>query len=202
MGDIKRKRKLFNRPKKPFDRERMDEENVLIKRYGLKNKREIWKAKTAVSKLRRRAKELIGKEVEEQKVFFDKLGKMGIVVRDVSDVLALTEENIFERRLQTVLFKKKMANTPKQARQLIVHKNVLVDGNVVNIPSFIVTSDLEGKITLKEKKVKVKPKPEVPVEENPAEKELPSVPSDEGKVAEEESKEVPVEEVKAEEKTE
>jgi len=134
----------------------MDEENILVKRYGLKNKREIWKAKTAVSKLRRRAKTLIGKEQEEQKGFFDKLIKMGIIVRDVSDVLALTEENLFERRLQTVLFKKKMANTVKAARQLIVHKNVLVDGKVVNIPSFIVTSDLEDKISLKERKVKVK----------------------------------------------
>ena len=132
----------------------MDEENVLVKRYGLKNKREIWKAKTAVSKLRRRAKALIGKDKEKQKEFFDKLTKMGIVVRDVSDVLALTEENLFERRLQTVLFKKKMATTVKGARQLIVHKNVLVDGKIVNIPSFVVTNDLENKISLKERKAK------------------------------------------------
>lgn len=163
MGDIKKKRKLFSRPKKLFDRARMDEENVLVKRYGLKNKREIWKAKTAVSKLRRRAKALIGKELEEQQKFFDKLNKMGMKITDVSDVLALTEENLFERRLQTVLFKKKMANTVKSARQLIVHKNVLVDGKVVNVPSFIVTKDLEDKISLKEKKVKVK-KVEAPVE--------------------------------------
>jgi len=203
MGDIKRKRKLFSRPKKLFDRARMDEENVLIKRYGLKNKREIWKAKTAVSKLRRRAKTLIGKDIEEQQIFFDKLIKMGIVVRDVSDVLALTEENLFERRLQTVLFKKKMANTVKAARQLIVHKNVLVDGNVVNIPSFIVTSDLEGKITLKEKKVKVKPKPEVPTEENPAESDVAEVAEEgaEEKAEEEDAgeiKEVSTEEINGE----
>jgi small subunit ribosomal protein S4 len=168
MGDIKRKRKLFNRPKKLFDRARMDEENVLIKRYGLKNKREIWKAKTAVSKLRRRAKALIGKESDEQKKFFEKLNKMGLVVRDVSDVLALTEENLLDRRLQTFLFRKKMASTVKQARQLIVHKNVLVDGKVVNIPSFIVTKDLEGKISVKSRKEKVvedKVVEEAPVED-------------------------------------
>jgi len=156
MGDIKRKRKLFSRPKKLFDRARMDEENILIKRYGLKNKREIWKAKTAVSKLRRRAKALIGADMEEQQSFFDKLNKMGMKIVDVSDVLALTEENIFERRLQTMLVKKKLATTAKGARQLIVHKNVLVDGKVVNVPSFVVTKDLEDKISLKEKKVKVK----------------------------------------------
>lgn len=156
MGDIKRKRKMFSRPKKLYDRTRMDEENVLVKKYGLKNKKEIWKAKTAVSGLRRRAKALIGKGVEEQQSFFDKLSKRGLVVRDISDVLALTEENLFDRRLQTVLFKKKLANTVKQARQLIVHKNVLVDGKVVNIPSFVVTLELEDKIALKVRKVKVK----------------------------------------------
>jgi len=154
MGDIKRKRKLFNRPKKLFDRARMDEENILIKKYGLKNKREIWKAKTAVSKLRRRAKMLISGDVEEQQSFFNKLNKIGLKINNVSDVLALTEENVFERRLQTFLFRKKMANTVKMARQLIVHKNVLVDGAVVNIPSFIVTKELENKISIKERKIK------------------------------------------------
>jgi small subunit ribosomal protein S4 len=156
MGDIKRKKKLFDRPKKLFDRSRMDEENVLVKKYGLKNKKEIWKAKSAVSKLRRRAKELIGKDKEEQNIFFDKLNKMGLDVHDIADVLALSEENLFDRRLQTFLVRKKMANTTKQARQFIVHKNVLVDGKVVNIPSFIVTKELEGKISVRPKKIKEK----------------------------------------------
>lgn len=151
MGDIKRKRKLFRRPKKLFDKTRIDEENILIKRYGLKNKREVWKAKTAVSKLRQRAKSLIGKDIIKQQIFFDKLNKMNMKITDISDVLALTEENLFERRLQTFLFKKKLANTIKAARQLIVHKNVLVDGNIVNIPSFVITKELEDKISIKEK---------------------------------------------------
>jgi small subunit ribosomal protein S4 len=166
MGDIKRKRKMFSRPKKLYDRTRMDEENVLVNKYGLKNKREIWKAKTAVSKLRRRAKALIGKSDEEQRAFFDKLTKNGMKIVDISDALALTEENVFGRRLQTFVVKKKLASTMKGARQLIVHKNVLVDGNVVNIPSFVVTIDLEDKITLKERKVKEVKKEEVAEEEN------------------------------------
>jgi len=154
MGDIKRKRKLFSRPKKPFDRTRMDKENILVKKYGLKNKREIWKGISAVSKLRRRAKGLIGKEEEKQKMFFKKLNAMGIEVKDISDVLALTEKNLFDRRLQTILVKKKLVSTSKQARQLIVHKHVLVNGNIVNIPSFLVTKEVEDKISLKEKKRK------------------------------------------------
>jgi small subunit ribosomal protein S4 len=155
MGDIKRKRKLFSRPKKLFDRARMDEENVLIKKYGLKNKREIWKAKSTVSKLRRRAKGLIGKSDEEQRAFFEKLCSLGFSIVDISDVLALTEENIFARRLQTFVFRKKLANTIKQARQLIVHKNILVDGKTVNVPSFVVTKNLENKITVREQKMKM-----------------------------------------------
>ena len=145
---------MFSRPRKPFDRQRIDDENILVKKYGLKNKREVWKAKTLVSKFRSRAKALIGKDIEEQNIFFDRLSGMGINVNSVADVLALTEENIFSRRLQTVLFKKKLANTPKQARQLIVHKNVLVDGKIVNIPSFVVTKDLENKLSLKEKSIR------------------------------------------------
>ncbi len=168
MGDIKRKRKMFSRPKKLFDRTRMDEENVLVNKYGLKNKREIWKAKTAVSNLRRRAKGLIGSDIKEQQKFFDKLNKMGMGVTSISDVLALTEEAIFERRLETFVFKKKLATTVKGARQLIVHKNVLVDGRIVNVPSFVVTLDLEDKISLKEKKVK---QVEAPVEDDAGEPE-------------------------------
>ncbi len=158
MGDIKKKHRLFNRPKKLFDSTRIDDENVLVKRYGLKNKREIWKAKSAVSKMRRRAKDLIGKNTEGQQIFFDKLNKMGLNVRSVADVLALTEENLFERRLQTFLFRKKMANTVKQARQLIVHKNVLVDDKTVNIPSFIVTKGFEDKIFVRPEREKLKKK--------------------------------------------
>lgn len=146
---------MFSRPKKLFDRARMDEENLLIKKYGLKNKREIWKAKSAVSRLRRRAKGLIAKGDEEQREFFDKLNKAGMGVGDISDVLALNEESIFERRLQTFVFKKKLATTIRGARQLIVHKNVLVDGKIVNVPSFAVDLDLEEKISLKEKKAGV-----------------------------------------------
>ncbi len=156
MGDIKKKRKLFSRPKKLFDRVRIEQENVLVEKYGLKNKKEIWKAKSLVSKFRRRAKQLIRASKEEQQIFFNKLNKMGMKVSGISDILALTEENLLDRRLQTFVHKKMFANSPNHARQLIVHKRILVDGAVVNSPSFLITKDLEGKISLKENKEKVK----------------------------------------------
>lgn len=182
MGDIKRKQKLYSKPRRLYDRARIDEENALIKKYGLKNKREIWKAKSEVSKIRRRAKELISAEKEEQQKFFDKLNKIGLKIKDIADVLALTEENWLDRRLQTFVFNKKLANTSKQARQLIVHKYVLVNEKVVNTPSFVVPTEMENKLTLKvakpkilksEEKIKEKIKEEVePVKEESETKEL------------------------------
>ncbi|MBC8435092.1 30S ribosomal protein S4, partial [archaeon] len=77
MGDIKRKQKRFSRPKQLFNRARIDEENLLVEKYGLKNKKEIWKAEAQISRLRRRAKSLIPKSDEEKKLFFEKLNKMG-----------------------------------------------------------------------------------------------------------------------------
>jgi small subunit ribosomal protein S4 len=149
MGDIKRKRKKFSKPKQLYEIGRINSENEIVKKYGLKNKKEIWKAKSAVSRFRKRAKELIGEDSEKQQNFFEKLQKMGFNVANISDVLALTEENLLERRLQTFVFKKKIANTPKEARQLIVHKRILVNGNGVNIPSYNVTKELEDSISLK-----------------------------------------------------
>lgn len=156
MGDIKRKKKKFRKPKRPFDKQRIDEENVLAKKYGLKNKREIWKAEAGISKIRRRAKALIPKSEEERKDFFEKLNKQGFKVKETSDVLALTKEDWFKRRLQTVVFAKKLARTVKQARQLIVHKYVLVDGKAVNSPGFMVSTELEDKIEIKPQKQKTK----------------------------------------------
>ncbi len=156
MGEIKRKRRKFRKPKKPFDKERIEEENVLVQRYGLKNKKEIWKAESEISKIRRRAKALIPRPEEEKKEFFAQLNKQGFKVSEISDVLALTKENWLDRRLQTILFKKKMANTIKQARQLITHKYVLVDGAIVNAPSLTVKKELENKIELRIKKEKIK----------------------------------------------
>jgi small subunit ribosomal protein S4 len=149
MGDIKRKRKNYARPRKLYDARRIDDENKILEKYGLKNKREIWKAETIVSRMRRRAKLLISGAEEERQAFFNKLNKMGLKVNGIDDVLALTKEDWLERRLQTFVFKNGLAKTPKQARQLITHKNILVGNNVVNSPSFVVSSDAENKIKLR-----------------------------------------------------
>lgn len=154
MGDIKRKPNLFSRPRKIFDSVRIAEEDGIKKKYGLKSKREIWRASAKISILRTRAKKLIPRSEEEKIEFFKRLQKQGLDVKDISDVLGLKTENWLDRRLQTIVFKRGFTTSVLQARQLITHKNVLVNGRIVNIPSFMVAKDLENKISLKPRKLK------------------------------------------------
>lgn len=154
MGDVRRKHNLYSRPRKMFDSKRIEEENQIQRQFGLKSKKEIWKTSAKVSLLRNRAKKLIPKTEEEKQEFFERLNKLGLEVKTIADVLALKTENLLNRRLQTILVKKELAKSPLEARQLITHKNVFVNGRLVNIPSFIVTKEMESKISLKPRALK------------------------------------------------
>ena len=121
---MKRKHKTYSRPKRPFDKARIEEEAVIKKDYGLKNKKEIWKADARIKSIREKAKKLIGADEEERKALFGRLKKIGLNVNSISDVLSLDKKNYLDRRLQTILVKKKVATTTKSARQLITHKKV------------------------------------------------------------------------------
>ncbi len=151
-----RKHKNYSRPRKLYDKQRIEEENKIAQEYGLKSKREIWKADAAVNRLRRIAKRLITAESEEQKKLFEKLNKMGLIVASIPDVLALEKKDWIKRRLQSVMMKLKLAKTPKQARQMIVHKQVKIGEQIVNQPSYIVNVDEESKIGIIQKKKKEK----------------------------------------------
>lgn len=150
---MKRKHKRYSRPKRPFDKARIEEEGGIVEEFGLKNKREIWKADAKIKTIREKAKKLISAKPEEQRALFEKLNKMGLKVDSISSVLSLDKKDYLKRRLQTIVFTKKLATTPKQARQLIVHKKVLINGRAVSTPSYIVPVELENKITLKDKKI-------------------------------------------------
>jgi small subunit ribosomal protein S4 len=153
---MKRKHKTYSRPKRPFDKPRIEEEAGIVEEFGLKNKREIWKADAKIKSIREKAKKLISAKPEDQQVLFNKLNKMGLKVNSISSVLSLDKQDYMRRRLQTVVVTRKLATTPKQARQLIVHKKVLVDGKAIDSPSYVVPVELESKITLKAKKIQNK----------------------------------------------
>ncbi len=146
---MKRKHKTYSKPKRPFDKERIDEEARIKKEFGLKNKKEIWKAEAKIKLIREKAKKLISAGVEEQQALFSRLKKIGLNINSIADILSLDKEDYLKRRLQTILVSKKMARTPKSSRQLITHKKVLIDGQIVNSPSYIVPVGLENKISLK-----------------------------------------------------
>ena len=148
---MKRKHKIYSRPKRPFDKARIEEENVIKKEFGLKNKREIWKAEAQVKSIREKAKKIISSEPEEQKALFSQLKKKGFNVNSVADVLSLDKKDYLQRRLQTIVFKKGIASTPRSSRQLITHKKIIVDEAVVSIPSYIVPVELENKISIRQK---------------------------------------------------
>ena len=162
-----KKKKLHSRPKKAFELARIKEENALVKKYGLKNKREVWKTLAKINYFRRRAKELVSSP-EEQSVFLNKLKILGLNTESTADVLGLKPENLLERRLPTIVAKKEMATTPQHARQLVVHKKVLIGGNTVSAPSYIVKTTEENDISLKaSKKPKAKKADETPAPEQP-----------------------------------
>lgn len=144
----KRKRKKYSRPQKPFDKARIQEENLLRDKYGLKNKKEIWKADAAISRIRNLAKQLITKSEEEKKAFIEKLKAKGFNVNNIADSLSLNKEDWLKRRLQTIVFTKKFARTPRQSRQLIAHKQVSIGNRTINIPSYQVSLEQEPNIKL------------------------------------------------------
>lgn len=162
-----RKKKTFAWPRKLYDKTRILEENKLVETYGLKNKKEIWKTEAKIKYFRNRAKALIGAEPEEQKTFFDKLNKIGLKVSTIADVLALNKEDLLKRRLSSIVWKKGLANTARQARQMITHRKIQIGENNVNVPSYYVHLDEEGIISVRQK-VKAEKK-EVVVEENKVE---------------------------------
>jgi small subunit ribosomal protein S4 len=59
-----------------------------------------------------------------------------------------------ERRLDNVIFRLNYAVTRKEARQIVLHNHVYVNGKKVNIPSFLVKKDDKITLKLKEKQKK------------------------------------------------
>jgi small subunit ribosomal protein S4 len=153
VGDPKKQRKKYDTPRFPWRPDIMQEELKLLGQYGLRNKQELWRQKTMLSKFRGTARSLIGKTAEERRKMenelLTRLKKLGILpdTAVLDDVLDLTLEDILERRLQTVVLRKGLAKTIQQARQLITHGHIAIGNRRVTIPSYIVTKPEENLIS-------------------------------------------------------
>ena len=154
MGDPRKQRKKHESPRNPWRQEQIEAELQLIGEYGLRNKRELWKSRTALSRIRGIARSLLGKEelerVKLEKEFLESLSKQGVLPEKatIDDVLDLDIKDILERRLQTVTFRKGLAKSIQQARQLVTHGHVRLGARAISIPGYLVTRGDEPNIKL------------------------------------------------------
>jgi small subunit ribosomal protein S4 len=154
MGDPKFPSKHYDSPSHPWQKVRIEQESGLIHQYGLKNKKEIWRANTKVREMRRQARKLTANSSDEQSqnerdLLLAKLNRLGMIELNsgLEDILRMTPENILDRRLQTQVYLQGLASTVKQARQLIVHGHISIDGAVTRVPGMLVTKLQEKNIS-------------------------------------------------------
>ena len=125
MGDPKKARKQYSRPRSPWRADQLAQELYLLGTFGLRNKRELWKAQTQLSSVRKQARTLLAAtqavRLREEKKLLDSLIRKGLIhdPATLDDILSLTVEDVLERRLQTIVWRKGLAKTPHQARQFI-----------------------------------------------------------------------------------
>jgi|Deesub1362A_J573_1020465.scaffolds.fasta_scaffold00008_246 small subunit ribosomal protein S4 len=149
MGEPRRFRKKYENPFKPWDRDLLMQELILIGEYGLKNKRELRRVTTFLRKIRDVARSTFGLPPEERehvsRELLGRLYKLGILPENatIEDVLKLTVRDILERRLQTIVFRKGLAKSIYHSRQMIVHRHIMIGDRVVDRPSYLVTRDEE-----------------------------------------------------------
>lgn len=152
MGDPKKPRKTYSRPKNPWRSEQLAQELYLLGAYGLRSKKELWKIQQDLSNARKQARHLLAASVEvrttQGKKLLDSLARRGLIAEGVAldDVLNLSVEDFLGRRLQTLIYRKGAAVSPLQARQLIVHGHVKIGSRTVDIPGYQVTTEEEGRL--------------------------------------------------------
>lgn len=156
MGDPKFLRRTYDTPKHPWEATRMAEERKLLTKYGLKNKRELWKAQSILRRIRRQARELQARiraaEEQAQKETTDLLGRLSrlgvlpVGTPTIDDVLALTTEDILRRRFETVVYGHGLAPTAESARKWIVHGHFTMGDHRVTRPGYLVRLDEESQI--------------------------------------------------------
>lgn len=152
MGDPKKQRKSYETPRHPWRKDQLEVELHLVGEYGLRNKRELWRYKTMLSEVRGIARSLLGITEEEraqvQREYLSKLSRLGVLSESASidEVLDLEIRDLLERRLQTLVFRKGLAKTLHQARQLVSHGHIAVGSKVVSVPGYMVKRAEESEL--------------------------------------------------------
>ena len=145
MGYPGKNRKMYARPRTPWQAERIAGEVEVVKAYGLRNKRELWKAQAVLKKYRQASRKLLaavslGEEPPQAQAILNRLKKLGMLKEegDLDSILSMKVNDVLERRLQTQVYRQGLANSLKQARQFIVHGHIQVSGRRVDVPGYLV----------------------------------------------------------------
>ena len=157
MGYPGKNHKQYDTPNRPWEKARIEEEAKQVMEYGLRNKKELWKAQTLLRRHRRAARNLLAlmsgaadealveAKREELLGSLQRAGLMG-ANGDIETVLALKVEQQLERRLQTLVYRQGLARSPKQARQFITHGHIAIAGRKMTVPGYMVPRDQETQI--------------------------------------------------------
>lgn len=154
MGYPGKNRKSYETPKHPWQAARMAGEVELVKRYGLRNKKEVWKAYSGLKNYRELARKLLAESAKgklsgsvktDADNILGRLKRYGLLKNEavLDDILSLDVTNFLDRRLQTQVHKQGLANTIKQARQFIVHGHISVGGRKVTVPGYTISMEEE-----------------------------------------------------------
>merc|ERR1712072_85561 len=147
--------KVSKPPRRPYEKERLESELKLLGTYGLKNKREIWRVRLILSKVRATARSLLTMDEKDPKRIFDgqalmrRLIRYGIHEEDkqrLDYILGLKIESFLERRLQTLVWKRGLAKSVHHARVLIRQRHIRVGRQIVNVPSYMVRTESQAHI--------------------------------------------------------
>uniref|UniRef100_A0A8C9L5F8 Small ribosomal subunit protein uS4 n=1 Tax=Serinus canaria TaxID=9135 RepID=A0A8C9L5F8_SERCA len=126
-------RKTYVTPRRPFEKSRLDQELKLIGEYGLRNKREVWRVKFTLAKIRKAARELLTLDEKDPRRLFEgnallrRLVRIGVLDEGkmkLDYILGLKIEDFLERRLQTQVFKLGLAKSIHHARVLIRQRHI------------------------------------------------------------------------------
>lgn len=152
MGDPVRKSKKYEKPKKLWNKERIESEGAIKTEFGLKNSRELWTMQTLLRRIRREARRLLSGKGANADVrssqLLNRVRKFFLQKPELSldDLLSLTVKDVLQRRLQSVVVKKNFAQTMPQARQFIAHGHISVNGKHVSSPSYLVSFEEEASV--------------------------------------------------------
>ncbi|HLP79678.1 MAG TPA: 30S ribosomal protein S4 [Acidobacteriota bacterium] len=191
MGDPRKPKKRYANPRHPWQKARIEEELVLVKEFSLKNKREIYRHNSQVKRFVDNFKQLnhlTGAQAQLEKTqLLTRAKRIGLVAtdKDITAILDMKIRDVLERRLQTLVYKKKLARTMKQARQFITHRHITVAGQVIDAPGFLVSVEDEHSISFIERSALVSEMhPERMVKESKSEKKATETATQEANVEE------------------